>query len=120
MSTDWNVYCVDCKDEHRFDDANHQDALMLYICNNAEAIAALDDLVQLDSSIELKTYYGRIDTSWFRKHLGHQLLPRSEYGDLLGSCPLYVTCQHCNYTAAKCSLTVNHDGPCAPKNPRAT
>ena len=83
MSTDWNVHCRTCKDTHGFDDANHQESLMWLLVDQAPAIAALAPLMDADSndSVELKCYYGRIDPQWFRAHLGHDLVPISEYGD---------------------------------------
>jgi len=53
---------------------------MVSIIESAEAIAALVPLLETER-VELKTRYGYIDPKWFKKHLGHELVPRSEYGD---------------------------------------
>lgn len=113
MSTDWNVHCLDCKSTHTFDDANHQLDLMLALCRHAEAIAGLAELVaDIGTDIELKTYWGAVDPGWFRFHLGHQLLPISEYGDVYGHCTERVRC--CDkptcHTYSKCTQLAGHIG----------
>lgn len=83
MSTDWNVYCKTCNEEHSFCDANHREDLMWLLIDHAEAISKLAPLFRADGCcyIEFKCYYGPIDPEWFLEHLGHDLVPRSEYGD---------------------------------------
>jgi hypothetical protein len=114
MSTDWNVHCLDCKSTHRFDDANHQDELMLALCRHADSIAALAVVLEdpvLKGYLLLKfDYYGTVDASWFRKHLGHQLLPINEYGLLLQQCYEKVECSECS-ALHNCVLELKHDGP---------
>lgn len=114
MSTDWNIKCVDCGDVHGFDDANHMDQEMLILIKHADSIAALADLVAECGSIRLGfeyDNYGPIDPVWFRKHLGHQLMPIDEYGRLLDRCSERVTCGECE-TSHWCTLTLGHDGAC--------
>lgn len=123
MSTDWHIHCVDCKATHHFDDANHREPLMLALCRHAEAIATLADLfADTDAfDVELRTMNGRIDPTWFREHLGHQLLPIDEYGTLIGQCWKYVDCGHCRQRQ-HCGLPRDHEGACAveaPSNRRA-
>jgi hypothetical protein len=108
MSTDWNVHCVDCKDTHTFDDANHQDTLMALLCKHADAIATIAPLLAADGCIEFRTMWGRIDPAWFAQHKGHKLVPISEYGDLLTQCAEYVTCS-CGSTR-RCALDAGHEG----------
>lgn len=83
MSCDWDVYCRDCKSEHGFSDANHEDEFMFHLIKNAKAIAGLVELMKSPTNeITLRFYHGYIDPQWFRDHLGHDLVARSEYGDI--------------------------------------
>jgi hypothetical protein len=85
MSTDWNVHCRTCTDTHSFDDANHQEELMWLLIDHASAIAALAPLMEADRNLVVQFKagrYGGIDTKWFANHLGHDLVPISEYGDI--------------------------------------
>jgi hypothetical protein len=57
---------------------------MWHLIGNAEAIAALVPLVDgdfLNGDVELRCFYGSISPKWFKDHLGHDLIPISEYGD---------------------------------------
>lgn len=116
MSRYWHLHCVDCKVTHIFDSANHMDEEILQLIKHSEAIAALDDLMRAPrcADVELRFGpYGQIDTAWFREHLGHQMLPIDEYGEVLGQekCWEYSTCsdghQH------RCTLLRGHEGPCS-------
>lgn len=112
MSTDWHIKCVDCDDVHRFDDANHRDDEMVMLIRHADSIAAIAEL-QAEGVFQIDwTYghYGRVDAAWFKRHLGHQLMPIDEYGRLLDQCHDYVYCGECG-TQHKCALKLNHDGP---------
>lgn len=81
MSEDWDIYCRTCDDNHGFNDANHREDLMWFLIDHSSVIAALDPVVNGRECIELKCFYGRINSEWFAKHLGHDLVPKSEYGD---------------------------------------
>lgn len=117
MSTDWHVHCVDCNDTHTFDDANHMDTTMAALCKHAAAIAALAPLLAECSTVTLAVeYHGRIDAAWFAKHLGHRLVPISEYGHLMTQCAEYVDCP-CGSTA-RCRLDHGHDGEHDPRAKR--
>lgn len=85
MSTDWNIYCVDCDEEHYFCDANHQERLMTKLIQHAEVIGGLHDLFKEEDILllELRTPYGGINPAWFHEHCKHHLVPRSEYGQIL-------------------------------------
>jgi hypothetical protein len=81
MSTDWHVYCRTCGDTHSFDDANHQEKLMWLLIDHASAIAGLTSLIEESAGdLVLKCYYGEVSPKWFKDHLGHDLIPISEYG----------------------------------------
>jgi hypothetical protein len=114
MSTDWNIKCVDCDEIHHFDDANHQDDRMLLLIKHADAIAALAELStelgdQLNFRLGYSGCYGSIDPAWFRKHLGHNLMPIDEYGRMLDQCREHVYCGECK-TRHRCGLKLNHEG----------
>jgi hypothetical protein len=83
MSCDWHIYCRTCDKSHDFLDANHRQDVMHVLIDHAAAIAALVPLFKDNRSwdVELKVYYGSIDPSFFEEHLGHDLVPRSEYGN---------------------------------------
>jgi hypothetical protein len=55
---------------------------MFKLIDHADAIAGMARLLDDTWEIELRTHYGRIDAEWFKKHLGHDLVARSEYGDI--------------------------------------
>ena len=121
MSTDWDIFCTDCKERHGFDDCNHWEAEMLWLCKNADTIAGLVELVAGcpgGSGISVGFPCGdrlkRIDADWFRKHLGHNLQPINEYGGFLEQCSLYAKCGTCDYDH-KCSLQHGHAEPCLPR-----
>jgi hypothetical protein len=83
MSCDWDIYCRTCGDNHGFNDANHRENLMWLLISHAKEIASLASLEADPSSacLEIKCLYGRVSPEWFKNHLGHDLVPRSEYGD---------------------------------------
>lgn len=57
---------------------------MWLLIDHALAIAALAPLMEADrgGDIQFKANrYGDIDPKWFANHLGHDLVPISEYGD---------------------------------------
>ena len=116
MSEDWNVHCLDCNATHTFQDANHEDQLMALICKHGDAIAALDGLIGGGSDIELRTHSGRIEPAWFKLHLGHRLVPISEYGALLDQCVEYVECA-CG-SMRRCTGKLDHEGPHAVEGER--
>lgn len=119
MSTDWDIFCVDCKTQHRFNDANHRADMMRAIIKHAPVIAALVPLFNERDiwSLELKTTYGRIDAQWFLEHLGHKLVPISEYGEIDGECGEYFQCDSCK-TSRACQLEKGHGGNHARKEER--
>lgn len=117
MSTDWNVHCVDCEETHTFNDANHMDETMAALCKHAAAIAALAPLLAECRTVLLAVEgYGAIDAAWFVKHLGHRLVPISEYGYLLTQCTEYVACA-CG-SMQRCRLDRDHNGDHDPKAKR--
>jgi hypothetical protein len=117
VSTDWNVHCLDCKSTHKFDDANHMDDVMASLCTHAAAIAALAPLLAESRHVQLVVeHHGGVDAAWFVTHLGHRLVPISEYGDILGQCAEYVVCG-CG-SSSRCTRAYGHDGDHNPKAAR--
>lgn len=114
MSRDWHVYCVDCGVTHAFDDANHQDDLMLLLCKHADTLAILSEFMveALEELVSLRTPWGDIDCVWFRAHLGHNLRPIDEYGQVLGVCHLRIQCGACGNHDQRCVLESGHEEPC--------
>ena len=84
MSTDWDVYCITCHAAHGFREANHRQAFVLELIDSARAIAAFPEFESWEL-IEITTPYGPIRTEWFRVHADHDLVARSEYGQILRS-----------------------------------
>jgi hypothetical protein len=115
MSCDWNVYCVTCKSEHGFSDANHQEALMWKLCRNAKAIGGLAELVRDESyDVAISTPYGTIEPSWFAAHADHELVPIDEYGKLATECGSYSfeECDDCARRNGRrhCARPAGHEG----------
>ena len=111
MSCDWDIKCVDCNEEHGFEDMNHDERLMLSLVRHADAIAALHAaIVDPDTCVELVTGPAgrRVDTAFFKKHQGHQLRPVDEYGRLSGNCARRVECPSCG-TYHLCKLPEGHE-----------
>jgi|SRR5262245_9707713 len=114
MSCDYHVFCVDCQSRHDFNDANHREGLMRHFVTHRDAIAAIAPLLAAtNGDLELKTYYGHVDASWFVAHAGHELRVIDEYGKIDGNCPRRVNCAHCK-TERWCTLSFGHEGACAP------
>jgi hypothetical protein len=83
MSCDWNIYCKTCGSWCCFADANHALELMRHLIAHSGAIAGIADLCddnKTQCTIKLLTSYGSVDASWFKAHLGHEVVPRNEYG----------------------------------------
>lgn len=119
MSCDWHVHCLDCKETHCFSEANHEEALMLFLCRHSDAIAALAEMVEeqhagrpriYPDTVTLRTQYGDVDPRWFKRHLGHNIVPIDEYGSVLGRCQKWVTCA-CG-ASHLCALDADHEGEC--------
>lgn len=82
MSCDWDIYCRTCNESHEFLDANHQEDLMWLLIAHSKEIAALDPLINNSRfEVQLKCFYGYVRPEWFVKHMGHDLVPRNEYGE---------------------------------------
>jgi hypothetical protein len=84
VSRDFHVYCRSCDSEHAFSDANHASPVMAHLIKHAGAIAALVPLLDdCPENLTFRIYYGYIEPRWFKAHLGHELVVRDEYGEIL-------------------------------------
>lgn len=85
MSRDFHIVCVDCDDEHRFNDANWRDDLMRELIEAAPKLVEIAKM-QLGGtfwSVVVQTSYGSVDLEWFEKHAGHRLQIIDEYGEIV-------------------------------------
>ena len=85
MSCHWHIYCKTCKAQHEFTDGNHAERDMQVFVRHRSAIAGLAPLFREAQSADgLRTYHGCLDPEWFEHHVGHELVPRNEYGQFCG------------------------------------
>jgi hypothetical protein len=122
MSTDYDVYCLDCDSSAGFYDANHQFELMREVAKHGPFLgAACRFLLELGvsanqrSTYELKvgsygTAHYMVDFEWWAKHGDHRLVSRSEYGECDNDCYEYYRCGSCQ-TSLHCLLPKGHEGP---------
>jgi hypothetical protein len=81
---------------------------MFAIIRHASAIAGLATLLEVTNvQLQLGYHNGSIDAVWFAKHLGHDLIPRDEYGRCADRCGEYVRCAHC-VANHRCALPLGH------------
>lgn len=123
MSTDWNIYCVDCGETLKFNDANHIDKEMRVLCKHAAAIAALAPMFQEMKEVAWNGMclslpygsYGSVEPDWFARHLGHRLRPINEYGYCDDECGEMVRRDRPEpsdgWDWEPCCLLDGHEGP---------
>ena len=116
MSTEWDVYCVNCERCAGFEDNHGRDRMRAYIEKRAtlEAAAALGrDLKSLGlMGLEVAHCGGGSFPVWFfAEHAGHKLVPRDEYGSLDGECAKRVRCATCS-ALHWCKRPKDHEGDC--------
>ena len=119
MSTDWDVYCLDCEEEAGFYDANHEIDLMREIVKHGPALAKacrilLELQPNLRSSYRLQVGYSepryKVDFKWWVEHGEHRLVARNEYGCCDGDCDEHYRCLGCE-SWLRCVLPKGHEGP---------
>lgn len=111
MSTNYQVWCRTCDIGHySLHDGGALDCRATI--RHAATIAAFDDVVcDRDADFEITNFaIGRIDTAWFKRHLGHDLTVRAEYGDFDDECNEQLTCGTCKHRYARCRRKAGHDG----------
>lgn len=78
MSTYWRLRCADCGDECDEPSINHGENILRDIATIGRWMTMLDGEQEIDYEI---TLWGRYVPMWFfRRHHGHRLDLRSEYG----------------------------------------
>ena len=114
MSTDYDLYCVTCKEECGLSDWDHMSEALQNLVANKKAIAAMASGFSVfirgphhkywnDSIID-----GRV-SFFLEKHLEHEVRVRDEYGGLLGDCCESLCCPTCD-TYFRCNLSIGHEG----------
>lgn len=119
MSTDWDIYCLDCEEGMGLNNWDHHERDVQDACR-PEAAAALAALarvgLEMVDGIRPSSSMTSLDLSFYVKHEGHRLAPRSEYGEILGTCGKDIVCEHCGRRAyERCRLPMGHEGMCAKK-----
>lgn len=117
MSTRWDVRCLDCNCDSGLIDGG-QDAVRSFI-QHRHTLAALYPLLNEVDALELRSFYGSLDTSWYQAHHEHRLVPVNQYGHVLdlacsccrateetrllhlGSTRLGYYCESCAHRAAR-------------------
>ncbi len=82
MSTEWDVFCLDC------DTAMDGDGLPEWrleesvqsIVDNRNRLVALSDLISQCAWVDVFVDGKKIDLVWLYKHVDHKLRARNEYG----------------------------------------
>lgn len=125
MSCDWDVYCLDCNQEHGFDGANHCDGEMADLCAVGPKIRKLFLLLRDLPLLQNHTLVPeglsdrhRLDPAFWIAHGEHRIVPRDEYGRILGECSQQLACDRCGCSQhVRCVLPANHEGGHSPKRP---
>jgi len=113
VSCYWGIYCRTCDDESDMVNANHGEDLCWRLIRLApHFIAAIPMLENRDTWEDIHIHIDgdrRIDPYWFKKHEGHDLVPRDEYNRCADRCGENVNCGECG-ARHRCQLPVKHDG----------
>lgn len=116
MSTDWDVRCLDCAENHGFEDANHEVQLMVTVARSGRKLAQLAGVVRKiqesthsDVSLKLGLDRLRVDLAWFEKHGTHRLIAVNEYGRCFDECGIYFSCGEC-HRDRQCHRPDGHEG----------
>lgn len=133
MSNHWDLHCVTCDDHARgLIWMNHGENELRLLCSLLPLVIALDDArAAINHAIdghrtpglygwtmELELRFAsmgdnrptvRALADWARKHVGHDVRPRSEYGDIDGQCNRHWLCGLCA-TRHLCTKVLGHEG----------
>lgn len=110
MSCEWDVVCLDCMGQNKMGlHANHGVEFIRAVIANADALAALDKLAQVEPSIDLRSTHGYLSTSWMAIHHKHRLVAVDEYGRRDGDCGEPFVCSECS-ASHTCKKPAKHDG----------
>lgn len=113
MSCDWWVYCRTCDEELSYPSLNHGEDTLTKLIRAAPQIVQIYEISKSvpDNllTVDVQALHMSFDASWFKKHLGHDMVPRNEYHVCLDRCGVRVKCGECG-TGHLCNLPVNHEG----------
>lgn len=121
MSTNWDVWCLDCENGHGFFEAYHQDALMIGLAKMGPALGAFAKTMRaikaipdayVDPYLALAYEQLKINLDWFEVHATHRLVARDEYGRCVDECGKTFTNCSCK-TPHRCRRSEGHDGGCS-------
>ncbi len=124
MSTHWDVHCRTCNSDLGLD-LNHQEQLMLALCRTAPWLASMaSSLAYVREALAAQVSWHspyialderlHLDVAWFKRHEGHDLVPKNEYGQCSDECGERYACTSCGSFEA-CKLKLGHDGAHAKK-----
>jgi hypothetical protein len=80
LSTDWDVYCLDCDDSLGLDGTK---SFVLALIRDAPALAELGESLKKLPDLDIDR---QIPLSWFALHGKHRLIAKDEYGHLDDEC----------------------------------
>lgn len=116
MSTDWDVWCLDCEKAHGFYDANHMSDLMIGLAKLGPALGAfaktmreIGSIQGSDPSLPLQFDRLRVNFEWFEVHGSHRLIARDEYGRCFDECGEHYSYCECKHQR-RCRRPMKHEG----------
>ncbi len=123
MSDRYDLYCLDCQDEHGFEDGNRCSELFADLAKIAPLVAtmapgmrALQALPSAyDAALYLQYQRNRINLDWFEKHGSHRLRSRTGggvYGVCSDECGEWISLSTSDFQP--CARLRKHEGECAP------
>jgi hypothetical protein len=107
VSTDYYVYCLDCKERSEFEAHPMQLRDLITHADSLAKAAEIQKVIDLDCLYLGRSFY----PSWFAQHQGHRLTLIDEYGRVDGQCQKYASCSHCG-KRDQCALRDGHEPPC--------
>ena len=110
MSNDWRIHCNDC-DEHAGFEINHGSEELARLLARRNELAAVGHVEGLVIEVWGSNYPL---PAWFKRHEGHKIVVRSEYGYDFEDCAQYASCSCCKARFV-CRLPKGHDGDHAPR-----
>jgi hypothetical protein len=114
MSTSWDLFCVDCQADCGFS-WNHGESALRTLWELRKEWITIGDKLSDASAQWYLLFYGTSEAGdiveFARRHYGHEVRLKNEYGRLDNQCFKSVRCKECE-TYHHCDLSIGHDGPC--------